>query len=89
MKYNLASAKVKNEKGGWKCMPTDKKIELLYIRTECLQKRLEELCAFSSLQPEKAMARLGENMSCSDCIYLSYIYTHDYSFIQLCRTPPK
>ena len=89
MKYNLASAKVKNEKGGWKCMPTDKKIELLYIRTECLQKLIEKLCAFSSLQPEKAMARLGENMPCSGCNYLSFIYTYDYSFLQLCRTPPK
>lgn len=36
----------------------DKTIELLYIAVNSLETKLEEMCSFSSLPPEKAVARL-------------------------------
>ena len=66
MKYSLASAKVTNDKRG--CggrgmfFAQDKTIELLYIAVNSLETKLEEMCSFSSLPSEKAVARLGEDV---------------------------
>lgn len=63
-KYCLVSARVLDNNGGG--MPfffQERKIELMYIRKKCLQQELEKLCCFGSLKPEKAVARLGKNIS--------------------------
>jgi hypothetical protein len=41
--------------------PEEKKIEHMYVRVNGLQKELEKLCCFGSLEPEKVVARLGKN----------------------------
>lgn len=56
-----------NEKSGGgrkgKFIPQDKTIEMMYvgIGVDSLETELEKLCSFSSLPPEKAVARLGED----------------------------
>lgn len=54
-----------NEKGGGgrkgKFIPQDKTIEMMYVGVDSLETELEKLCSFSSLPPEKAVARLGED----------------------------
>jgi hypothetical protein len=66
VKYSLASAKVTNEMRGsggkGKVIAQDKTIELLYIAVNRLETELEEMCSFSSLPPEKAVARLGTDV---------------------------
>ena len=66
MEYSLASAKMTNEKRGGggkgKVIAQDKTIELLYIADNSLDTELERMCSFSSLTPEKAVARLGEDV---------------------------
>ena len=62
MKYTLASGKmIQDKKGGGRQYGIDKRIELVYIRTQGLQKELEKICSFSSLEPGKVVARLGKN----------------------------
>ena len=39
----------------------EKKIELMYINKNGLQKELESLCCFGSMKSEKIVARLGKN----------------------------
>lgn len=77
MEYFLASSKLNNEKSGGKVkgkyFATDRKIDLLYIGLNSLETELERLCAFSSLAPEKAVARLGEIILPTDRFLLCMI----------------
>jgi hypothetical protein len=47
--------------GGCRLFHEEKRIELMYVKVNGLQKELEKLCCFGSLEPEKVVARLGEN----------------------------
>ena len=55
-----------NEKSGGggkgKFIAKDKTIEMLYVGIDGLETELEKLCSFASLPPEKAIARLGEDI---------------------------
>jgi len=64
MKYTLASGKVMQEKKGLRPQfNNEKRIELVYIRTQGLQKELEKICSFSLMKPEKVVARLAHLQS--------------------------
>ncbi|KAL3765869.1 hypothetical protein ACHAWU_005402 [Discostella pseudostelligera] len=73
-----------NEKSGGKVkgkyFATDRKIDLLYIGLNSLETELERLCAFSSLAPEKAVARLGHLQS--EAQNVLYIYPHEIERIE-------
>ena len=60
MKYTLASGKLVKDKQNGGVFAREKSIELLYIRAKSLQADLERVCSFSSLKPEKIVARLGK-----------------------------
>lgn len=62
MKYTLASSKLVNGSGGYMPFNRQKDIELLYVRSKCLQTKLEKICSFASLKSKKVVARLGENI---------------------------
>jgi hypothetical protein len=70
MKYTLASAKLVKGNGGRMSYMKSKEIELLYVRSTCLQKELESICNFPLLKTTKVVARLGKNIRdakfCSD-----------------------
>ena len=62
MKYTLASAKLVEGNGGRIPFIKSKDIELLYVRSTCLRKELENICNFPLLKSTKVIARLGKNI---------------------------
>ena len=76
---------IKEKQGQRQQFGSEKRIELLYIRTQGLQKELEKICSFSTMKPEKVVARLGKNT----IHILSTIDSSDYRILFGVATDPE